>query len=83
LGLHSFGAEPGELGVNPLADRRFLRLLSAFLLSSFRLYARKTKMALTIAFGTGTGENDVPKLARLGRNCWVGGCPTLAANADA
>jgi hypothetical protein len=39
----------GDLWVKSLANKNFLRLGSVFLASSFRLYARKTKLALTIA----------------------------------
>jgi hypothetical protein len=45
-----------DLGVNPMNHHHFLRLLSVFLTSSFRLYARKTKTALTIEFGAGKRE---------------------------
>jgi hypothetical protein len=56
VGLQGPRSAHGDLGVNPMTNQHFPRLLSVFLTSSFRLYARKTKTALTIEFGAGIRE---------------------------
>jgi formylglycine-generating enzyme required for sulfatase activity len=55
MGWQGLSAAPGDLGVKPLADQRFPRLLSVFLVSSFRLYARWAKAALTMSFWSDGG----------------------------
>jgi hypothetical protein len=57
MGWQGLSAAPGDLGVKPLADKRFLGLLSVFLASSFRLYARWAKVVLTmVGWSGGTGR---------------------------